>query len=57
MQQLTLELIPNLTHSLNQSRANSKSWKSDSKPDAGLTMKYGLTSSVTLDGTINPDFS
>ena len=29
----------------------------DSEPDAGLSVKYGLTSSVTLEGTVNPDFS
>ena len=29
----------------------------DSDPDAGLSGKYGVTSSATLDGTINPDFS
>ncbi len=57
-QALTLEAIPNLTYSWRQSREASGSWgKSDSKPDAGLTLKYGITSSVTLDGTYRPDFS
>ena len=29
----------------------------DSKPDVGLTLKYGITSDLILDATINPDFS
>lgn len=57
-QPLTLEAIPNVTYSLRQTRSTPESWgNTDSKPDAGLTVKYGITSSVTLDGTIRPDFS
>lgn len=29
----------------------------DSKPDLSLTLKYGITSDLILDATINPDFS
>src|SRR5260221_9127643 len=29
----------------------------DGSPDAGLSVKYGVTSSATVEGTINPDFS
>ncbi len=29
----------------------------DTDPDAGLNLKYGITSNLTLDATINPDFS
>src|SRR5207244_7965619 len=29
----------------------------DGNPDAGLRVKYGITSSATLEGTVNPDFS
>jgi hypothetical protein len=57
-QPLTLEAIPNFTYSFRQTRATPTDWgDADSKPDAGLTVKYGITSSVTLDGTIRPDFS
>ena len=57
-QPLTLEAIPNLTYSLRQTRRTPDQWgKADSKPDAGITVKYGITSSVTLDGTYRPDFS
>lgn len=54
---LTLELIPNVTYSLTQTRSTPGSWASDSKPDGGITAKYGITSSMTLDGTFRPDFS
>jgi hypothetical protein len=54
---LTLEVIPNITFSLNQTLALPDHWTSYSHRDAGLTVKYGLTSSVTLDGTFRPDFS
>jgi hypothetical protein len=57
-QQLTLEAIPNFTYSLKQSREAPDKWgKADSKPDGGITVKYGITSSVTMDGTFRPDFS
>jgi len=57
-QPLTLEAIPNFTYSWKQSREASGRWgKADSKPDAGITVKYGITSSVALDGTYRPDFS
>jgi hypothetical protein len=29
----------------------------DPNPDAGVSVKYGLTSTLTLDATVNPDFS
>ncbi len=55
---LKLELIPNLTYSWNQDRQAPANWGAgDATPDAGLTLKYGITSSVTLDGTFRPDFS
>ena len=54
---LTLELIPNLTYALNQTRSAPDSWDSDSKTDAGITAKYGISSTVTLDGTFRPDYS
>lgn len=57
-QPLMLEAIPNVTYSLRQNRSTRDQWgKADSKPDAGITVKYGITSSVTLDGTFRPDFS
>ena len=55
---LTLELAPSATYSRRQVRATPAAFApADSEPDAGLSVKYGLTSSVTLEGTVNPDFS
>jgi hypothetical protein len=57
-QPLKLELMPNLTYSLSQERETPTTWRrSDSEPDGGITVKYGITSSITLDGTYRPDFS
>jgi hypothetical protein len=54
---LTLEAMPNITYALQQIRTSSGWGKMESKPDAGITVKYGITSAVTLDGTYRPDFS
>jgi uncharacterized protein DUF5916/cellulose/xylan binding protein with CBM9 domain len=55
---LTLELAPSATYSRQQTRATPTAFApADSHPDAGLSVKYGMTSSVTLEGTVNPDFS
>ncbi|MBI4503129.1 MAG: carbohydrate binding family 9 domain-containing protein [Gemmatimonadetes bacterium] len=32
-------------------------WHYDASPDAGLNLRWGATPNLTLDGTINPDFS
>jgi hypothetical protein len=55
---LTLELAPSVTYSRQQSRATPTAFAAaDSEPDAGLSIKYGVTSEITAEGTINPDFS
>jgi hypothetical protein len=55
---LTLELAPSGTYSYRQTRSTPTSFApADSEPDAGLSVKYGVTSWATLEGTINPDFS
>ena len=55
---LTLEVIPSMTYAWNQARVGpGRFGDADSTPDAGLSVKYGVTSAVTLDGTFNPDFS
>jgi hypothetical protein len=56
-QPLTLEVIPSLTYSRRQARNGRDFGAADSDPDAGLSAKYGITSSATLEATINPDFS
>jgi hypothetical protein len=55
---LTRELIPSATFSTNQERATPQRWGSaDGRGDIGLSTKMGLTSTITLDATVNPDFS
>jgi hypothetical protein len=55
---LTLELAPTVTYSRQETRATPSAFAAaDSEPDAGLSVKYGLTSEITAEGTINPDFS
>src|SRR5262245_17428839 len=53
-----VEALPSITYGVNQTRATVQRWDPlDGKPDVGLSGKFGITSSITLDGTINPDFS
>lgn len=55
---LTLEVIPSVTYGRHQTRTSAGGFgPADSDPDAGLSMKYGITSSSTIEGTLNPDFS
>jgi hypothetical protein len=57
-QPLLLEVIPSATYSRNQSRAAAGPWRdASSNGDVGASLKYGITSTMTLDATINPDFS
>jgi hypothetical protein len=57
-QPLTLEVIPSATWSLRQTRATPDAFaRVDSDPDAGISAKYGVTSAITVEGTVNPDFS
>lgn len=52
------ELLPSATLPLSQTRASADHWNPvDGKPDLGLSAKYGVTSNVTVDATVNPDFS
>ena len=55
---LTREVIPSVTFSSNQSRETPGRWGSmDRDSDFGFSTKVGLTSTITLDATVNPDFS
>ncbi|HJR60432.1 MAG TPA: DUF5916 domain-containing protein [Vicinamibacterales bacterium] len=55
---LTRELIPSATFATNQERATPGRWGSaDGRGDLGLSAKVGLTPTITLDATVNPDFS
>jgi hypothetical protein len=57
-QPLTLEAMPSATWSARQSRTSARGFgPTDSDPDIGGSVKYGVTSWATVEGTINPDFS
>lgn len=52
-----MEVLPSATYSYHESRTGNRLKQDLNKPDIGLTLKYGITSSLMLDATINPDFS
>jgi hypothetical protein len=55
---LKMELLPSVTYSSNQERDNSWEWgKSNRSTDLGIGIKYGITSSITAEFTVNPDYS
>jgi hypothetical protein len=55
---LPREVIPSTTYARNQSREAPGRWGAvDDKGDAGLSAKYGIRPTVTLEATVNPDFS
>ncbi|MCP4723415.1 MAG: carbohydrate binding family 9 domain-containing protein [bacterium] len=51
------ELLPGVTHSRNSDLSDGKLVSDGGDSEISLTAKYGLTSNLILDGTINPDFS
>ncbi len=54
----TREAIPSVTYSGAEERATPSGWGAfDSAAAVGLSGKFGLTSTVTVDATVNPDFS
>ena len=53
-----VELLPSVTYGVNQQRETASDWSPvDDKFNIGASGKFGITSGITLDGTINPDFS
>lgn len=54
---LPRELIPSVTLSRTDTRETPSRWSTDGTGDVGFGAKWGLTSTVTLDATVNPDFS
>ena len=52
------EIIPSTTYSRNAAREAPGRWgAADDEGEVGFSAKYGITSTLTLDATINPDFS
>ena len=54
---LNMELDPTLTAQRLEVRNDNGSFESDSKADPGLTARWGITPGITLNATVNPDFS
>jgi hypothetical protein len=55
---LPREVIPSATFARNQGREAPERWgTADDDGDVGISAKYGITPTITLDATVNPDFS
>ncbi len=55
---LVLEALPSVTYSSGWNRTSPSSWSgADQTRDLGIGVKYGLTSSIVAEATLNPDFS
>ncbi|MCU0276490.1 MAG: carbohydrate binding family 9 domain-containing protein [Acidobacteria bacterium] len=55
---LVLEALPSFTFSSGWNRLSPGSWSgADQTRDLGFAVKYGITSSIVAEATLNPDFS
>jgi hypothetical protein len=55
---LSLEVVPSATFSRSEERVSPKAYgPPDNEPDVGLSVKYGVTSTTSIEATVNPDFS
>ena len=55
---LNLEILPSFTWGSGSDRVSPQEWStSDTFSEIGAGIKYGITSSITADITLNPDFS
>ncbi len=54
---LKLEILPNFTYSWNSDRQEADTWDRTSDTNIGVGIKYGITTSITAEATVNPDFS
>lgn len=55
---LVLEALPSFTYSSAWNRLSPSSWSgADQTRDLGIGVKYGITSSIVAEATVNPDFS
>lgn len=54
---LVLEMTPTITSRLDGSRAVPGSWTYDGAVEAGGDVRWGIRQNLTLNGTVNPDFS
>ncbi len=54
---LKLEVLPNFTFNSNFERESPQNWDSINFKNLGASVKYGVTSAITAEATVNPDFS
>jgi hypothetical protein len=55
---LVLEALPSFTFTSGRDRLSPTSWSgADQTRDLGFAIKYGITSSIVAEATLNPDFS
>ncbi|MCP5106308.1 MAG: carbohydrate binding family 9 domain-containing protein, partial [bacterium] len=54
---LKLEVLPNFTYSRNGDLQEPGTWANETDTNIGAAIKYGITSSITAEATVNPDFS
>jgi hypothetical protein len=55
---LALEVVPSTTFARNEERVSPTAFgKAENDPDVGLSVKYGVTSTTSVEATVNPDFS
>ena len=52
-----LEILPTVTTIQAGSLSKTGAFINDTTPEAGVNVKYGVTSNLTVDFTVNPDFS
>jgi hypothetical protein len=53
---LVLDISPEITGSLNRGSGDA-SWDDDVRDPLGVNVRWGVTNNLTLNGTVNPDFS
>jgi len=54
---LRLEILPNFTYNRSSERNETETWDKNTDTNLGIALKYGITSSITAEATVNPDFS
>lgn len=54
---LMLEVLPNFTLNSDSERVSDREWQGGTDASLGVSLKYGVTSSITAEATIRPDFS
>ena len=54
---LKMEILPNFTYSGDSQRVEADTWDRRTDTNIGVALKYGITSSITAEATVNPDFS